>query len=149
MKRLPDCNGRNNSTHTHTGATTCLARVPKRAHLGAAIVVVQQLDGVAPHAVHLIAKAALLVDLRWGMGQKGTQHHIERRESTFTLAAGRMGQHTARKVRPAIGCWCTSLLPVLSCPPWGWVGGVGVGVGVVVQMIKATACLSRRVPTCS
>ena len=27
-------------------------------------------------------------------------------------------QHNASEVRPAIGCWYTSLLSVLSCPPW-------------------------------
>ena len=52
------------------------------------------------------------------MGQKGTQHHIERGKSTFTLGAAPVGQHNASGVRPAIGCWYTSLLPVLSCSPW-------------------------------
>ena len=28
------------------------------------------------------------------------------------------GQHNSSRVRPAIGCWYKSLLPVLSCPPW-------------------------------
>ena len=53
-----------------------------------------------------------------GIRQKGTQHHIERWESTFFLGAAPMGQHNASEVRPAIGCWYTSLLSVLSCPPW-------------------------------
>ena len=29
-----------------------------------------------------------------------------------------MEQHNASRVRPAIGCWYTSLLPLLSTPPW-------------------------------
>ena len=40
------------------------------------------------------------------------------RKSTFTLGAAPMGQHNASSVRPAIGCWYTSLSPVLSCLPW-------------------------------
>ena len=52
------------------------------------------------------------------MGQKGTQHHIEKDKSTFTLGASLMGQHNASRVRSAIGCWYTSLLPVLSCLSW-------------------------------
>ena len=38
-------------------------------------------------------------------------------KSTFTLGAAPMEQHNASRVRPAIGCWYTSLLPVLSCSP--------------------------------
>ena len=39
-------------------------------------------------------------------------------KSTFCLGGAMMEQHNASGVRPAIGCLFTSLLPVLSCPPW-------------------------------
>ena len=44
---------------------------------------------------------------RWSCVQthkKGTLHHIGE-ESKITLAAAPMKQHSARKVRPAMGCW--------------------------------------------
>ena len=47
--------------------------------------------------------------------RRKTQHHIETR-TTFPLGASPMGQHNASGIRPAIGCWYTSLFSVHRCP---------------------------------
>ena len=62
--------------HVDTSGNDCVVRAAQRASLGPVIVVVEQLDGVAPfNADHLIAKVALLVDLVKGHGTNETQRH--------------------------------------------------------------------------
>ena len=54
-------------------------------------------------------------DRAWDRREHST---TSRQRNPFPLGAAPMAQHNASGIKPAIGCWYTSLLPVLSCPPW-------------------------------
>ena len=56
----------------------------------------EQLDGVALHAV--------TQPVDWWDKKKRRQHHDERRSPL----------QTANDLKPELGCWCTSLLPILT-----------------------------------
>ena len=58
------------------------------------------------------------VGLVIGRGTQGNTAPHREEKSTFTQGTALMEQHNASRVRPAVGCWYTLLLPVLSCVHW-------------------------------
>ena len=73
----------------------------RRTSLAAAIVAVEQHDGVALHAVHLIAKVVFLVDGSWDT-RKTTPQRVPCLDSCHTRLAS-AGQHRPRRGDDGVG----------------------------------------------
>ena len=110
--KLPGCNGSNNSTHTtesHVSCESSKARLSQASHRRRPATRRCRPSCRPPHHHQGRPSDGLVI----GHGTKGETAPHRGEESTFTPAGAPMQQHTASKVRLAIGCWHTSLLAVL------------------------------------
>ena len=110
--KLPGSNGSNEQTYDH-GLTCVLREFQKRASFGPAIVVVQQLDGVALNAVHLIAKVAPGNGLVIGHGTDG---HTARHREEGVHIQSRCCSDGAAQCKQSQACDRLLVNVALACP---------------------------------
>ena len=115
MKRLSGCNGSNNSTHTsgpHVSCESPNARLSRGSHRRRPATRRRRPSCRLPHPKGRLADGFVI-----GHGTEGNTASY--REERVHIHSRCCPVGTAL----AIGCWYTSLLPVLSCPPSGEGGG--------------------------